>query len=185
MITVAARTATDWRAWLAEHGQSATEIWLVIHNKASGVPSVRYHESIEHALCYGWIDSHARKHDAGSVRLRFTPRRARSTWSAVNRERAARMISQGLMTEPGQAMIDLAKRTGTWQPLPDSAGSTIPDDLRTLLSGNPIAQGNFDGFPPSAKRLILEWIATAKRPETRQRRLERTVTLAAENLRAR
>lgn len=114
MNTVIARTADDWRAWLAAHSESAQEVWLVIYNKASGVPSIRYHESIEHALCYGWIDSLARKDDPDSFRLRFTPRRPRSNWSAVNRERATRMIEQGLMTGPGQATIDLAKRTGTW-----------------------------------------------------------------------
>ncbi len=114
MNTVFAPTAADWRAWLSQHCQSEKEVWLVIYNKGSGIPSIRYHESIEHALCYGWIDSQARKHDADSVRLRFTPRRPRSNWSKVNRQRAENMIEQGLMTEPGQAMIDLAMRAGQW-----------------------------------------------------------------------
>lgn len=110
-----APTGTDWRTWLATRGESTKEVWLAIYHKGSGVPSVRYHEAIEHALCYGWIDSQARKRDADSCFLRFTPRRPRSNWSARNRERAARMIEQGLMTKPGQAMIDLAKARGTWQ----------------------------------------------------------------------
>jgi uncharacterized protein YdeI (YjbR/CyaY-like superfamily) len=139
---------------------------------------VRYHEAIEQALCFGWIDSHARKHDEHSSRLRFTPRNPRSTWSAVNRQRAARMIEQGLMTERGQALIDLAKAGGTW------TDRAVPDDLRVLLDGDPEAGRNFERFPPSAKRLILEWIAAAKRPDTRHRRLRRTVELAAVNVRA-
>jgi uncharacterized protein YdeI (YjbR/CyaY-like superfamily) len=179
MNTITAPTADAWRTWLASNCESTDEVWLVIYNKASGVPSIRYHESIEHALCYGWIDSHTRKHDADSIRLRFTPRRARSTWSAVNRERAARMIEQGLMTDQGQAAIDLAKQTGRWE-----VSSVMPDDLRELLSQNTAARDHFDRFPPSSKRLILEWIATAKKPETRQRRVERTVALAQENIRA-
>lgn len=183
MNTVTAPTPAAWRAWLAQNSQSEKEVWLIIHNKDSGVPSIRYHESIEHALCYGWIDSHTRKHDAGSIRLRFTPRRPQSTWSRVNRDRAAKMIAEGLMTAPGQAMIDLAQRTGTWQVVPDEAGSTAPDDLRTLLDRHGAAGQNFDRFPPSSKRMILEWIATAKKPETRQRRIERTVTLAGDNIR--
>jgi uncharacterized protein YdeI (YjbR/CyaY-like superfamily) len=103
---------------LAEHGRSEKEVWLVIHHKDSTTPSVRYHEAIEHALCYGWIDSHARKRDADSSLLRFTPRRPRSNWSRVNRERAARMIQLGLMTEHGQAAIDQATATGMWQESP-------------------------------------------------------------------
>lgn len=180
MLTFAAPTTDDWRAWLAEHGQSEREVWLIIHHKNSSTPSVRYHEAIEHALCYGWIDGLHRKHDAESSMLRFTPRSPRSSWSAVNRERAARMIEQGLMTEQGQAMIDLARAKGTWQVVPDG----VPDDLRKLLDRNPAAAENFARFPRSSKRLILEWIATAKKPETRQRRITETAELAADNIRA-
>jgi uncharacterized protein YdeI (YjbR/CyaY-like superfamily) len=182
--TFVASTTAQWRDWLARNCQSEKEVWLVIHHKDSGTPSVRYHEAIEHALCHGWIDSHARKHDADSSRLRFTPRKPRSTWSRVNRQRAAKMTELGLMTEHGQALIELAKANGTWQVVPDDASAAIPDDLRDLLDRNDAARTNFENFPPSSKRLILEWIATAKRPETRRRRIDRTVELAAVNLRA-
>jgi uncharacterized protein YdeI (YjbR/CyaY-like superfamily) len=104
-----------WREWLVANSQSETEVWLVIHHKNSGVPSIRMHEAMEQALCFGWIDSVHHKHDAHSSRLRFTPRRPGSTWSALNRERAGRLIADGLMTEQGQAAIDLAKEKGTWQ----------------------------------------------------------------------
>ncbi|MGF6885631.1 uncharacterized protein YdeI (YjbR/CyaY-like superfamily) [Nocardia sp. GAS34] len=172
MSTFLASTTADWRAWLAANGRSEKEIWLVIQHKDSPTPSVRYHEAIEHALCYGWIDSHARKHDADSSLLRFSPRTPRST----------AMTERGLMTEHGQAMVDLAKAAGTWQLPPDA--ETIPDDLFDLLDRNAAARENFHNFPPSAKRLILEWIASAKKPETRHRRIDRTVTLAADNIRA-
>jgi uncharacterized protein YdeI (YjbR/CyaY-like superfamily) len=179
MSTVEARTTGDWRAWLAEHGESAKEVWLVLHHKDSDTPSPRYHEAIEHALCFGWIDGLHRKRDEHSSQLRFTPRSPRSTWSQVNRDRAADMITRGLMTDRGQATIDLAKDRGTWH-----AAESVPADLRELLDGNAAAARNFERFPPSSKRLILEWIATAKKPETRQRRVTRTVTLAADNVRA-
>ena len=104
--------AAEWRDWLARTGKS--EIWLVLHHKGSGTPGMSYGEAIEHALCFGWIDSHARKRDADSWQLRFTPRTSRSRWSEVNRRRATNMIEQGLMTERGQAVIDLAKTKGTW-----------------------------------------------------------------------
>ncbi|MFD0363557.1 YdeI family protein [Nocardia sp. GCM10030253] len=179
-----ASTIDDWRTWLAQNCQSEKEIWLVIHHKDSGVPSLRYHEAIEHALCYGWIDGLHRKRDENSSQLRFSPRTPRSTWSRVNRERAANMIEQGLMTEHGQALIDLAKTKGTWELVADQQRWAVPDDLRTLLDRNEAARTNFESFPPSSKRLILEWIVTAKKPETRQRRIDRTVELAAVNIRA-
>ncbi|GAA2777595.1 YdeI/OmpD-associated family protein [Crossiella cryophila] len=179
MNTFTAPTTEDWRTWLTAHSQSESEIWLIIQHKDSPTPSPRYHEAIEQALCFGWIDSHHRKHDPTSSRLRFTPRKPRSTWSRLNRDRAATMIERGLMTPPGQAMIDLAKSTGTWQP-----PTTPPADLHTQLDRNPLARNHFDQFPPSSKRLILDWIASAKRPDTRQRRIEQTVSLAAINLRA-
>lgn len=184
MHTVSARVPEEWRAWLAQHGEAESEVWLVIQHRDSPTPSVRYHEAIEQALCFGWIDGLHRRHDAHSSMLRFTPRSARSTWSAVNRERAARMIEQGMMTGRGQALVDLAKATGTWQVVPDDQALAVPGDLRELFDRSPVARENFDRFPPSSKRLILEWIAQAKRPETRRRRISRTVELAAENLRA-
>lgn len=178
MSTFYASTTGEWRAWLAENSDSAKEVWLILHHKDSAVPSPRYHEAIEQALCFGWIDSHHRKHDATSSRLRFSPRAARSSWSQLNRDRVARMIEQGQMTERGQALIDLAKANGTWE------APTVPDDLRELLDGDESAAKNFDKFPPSSKRLILEWIGSAKKPETRRRRIDRTVELAARNIRA-
>lgn len=184
MKTFYARTTSDWRAWLAQNCASEKEIWLVIYHARSGKPGPRYHEAIEHALCYGWIDSHARRHDADSSVLRFTPRSRRSTWSRVNRERAARMTAGGLMTPAGQDMIDVARATGRWQVLSDADSSVIPADLREPLGRNEAARRNFDNFPPSSKRLILAWIAAAKRPDTRQRRISKTAELAAINVRA-
>jgi uncharacterized protein YdeI (YjbR/CyaY-like superfamily) len=140
---------------------------------------VRCHEAIEHALCFGWIDSHARKRDADSSQLRLTPRNRRSR---VNRDRAARMAELGLMTEHGQALIDPAKANGTWQVVSDA--EAVPADLRELLDRNEAAGVNFEKFPPSSKRLILEWVATAKKPDTRRRRIARTVESAAMNIRA-
>jgi uncharacterized protein YdeI (YjbR/CyaY-like superfamily) len=183
VCTFAPRTTADWRDWLTRNSQSEKEIWLIIHHKGSATPSPRYHEAIEQALCFGWIDGLHRKHDADSSRLRFTPRNPRSTWSRVNRDRAANMIELGQMTPSGQALIDVAKATGTWQVVPDD-GAALPEDLRDPLHRNEAARANFESFPPSSKRLILEWIVTAKRPETRRRRIDRTVELAAVNIRA-
>jgi uncharacterized protein YdeI (YjbR/CyaY-like superfamily) len=177
MNTFLATTTDDWRSWLAQHCGSEKEVWLLIHHKDSPVRTIRYAEAIEHALCFGWIDSHHRKQDHTSSALRFSPRRPRSGWSAVNRERAARMIAAGLMTPRGQALVDHAMATGTWE-------IQVPGDLDEAFARNPVARENFDAFPPSSRRLILEWVAQARRPETRQRRITETVELAAVNVRA-
>jgi uncharacterized protein YdeI (YjbR/CyaY-like superfamily) len=180
----AASSTAEWRAWLAQNCGSETEVWLVLQHKDSPAPGVLMYEAMEQALCFGWIDSQARKRDADSSLLRFSPRNPRSTWSRVNRLRAEAMIEQGLMTECGQAMIDLAKVKGTWQVLAEAETSLVPRDLQELLNCDDTARANFESFSPSSKRLILQWIATAKRPDTRERRIKTTVILAAQNIRA-
>jgi uncharacterized protein YdeI (YjbR/CyaY-like superfamily) len=177
-------SAEDWRAWLARNCRSATEVWLVLRHHDSGPPSLRYQEAVEQALCFGWIDGLHRRCGAGSSQLRFTPRTARSRWSQLNRQRAAKMTVLGLMTEHGQAAIEQAKAAGTWQLLPAEQSWAIPGDLQEQLDGNDAARTNFESFPPSSRRLILEWIAIAKRPDTRRRRIDQTVNLAALNIRA-
>jgi uncharacterized protein YdeI (YjbR/CyaY-like superfamily) len=181
---VVAGSAKDWRAWLARNCRSANEGWVVLYHRDSGTPGLRYHEAVEQALCFGWIDGLHRRYNADSSQLRFTPRTARSRWSQLNRQRAAKLTELGLMTEQGRAAIELAKAAGTWQLVPDERRWAIPDDLREQLDGNDAARTNFESFPPSSKRLILEWIAIAIRPDTRRRRIDQTVSLAALNIRA-
>ena|SRR5437763_12393718 len=123
--TVMASTADGWRAWLAANGQTAREVWLVLQHSGSGAPGLRYHEAVEQALCFGWIDGLHRRRDADSSQLRFTPRTARSRWSRLNRQRAAKMIELGQMTEHGQAAIEWAKAAGTWLVLPDERRPAI------------------------------------------------------------
>lgn len=181
---VTAGSADDWRDWLTRNGRTAKEAWLILHHRDSGAPGPRYEEAVEQALCFGWIDGLHRGNGAGSSLLRFTPRTKRSRWSRVNRQRAARMIELGQMTEHGLAAIDLAKAAGTWQVLPDEESLAIPPDLQAQLDGDHTARANFAQFPPSSRRLILEWVAMAKRPGTRLRRIEQTVSFAARNMRA-
>jgi uncharacterized protein YdeI (YjbR/CyaY-like superfamily) len=179
-----AGSADDWRDWLARNCRSAQEVWLVLYHHDGGTPRLRYHEAVEQALCFGWIDGLHRRHGSDTSQLRFTPRTARSRWSQLNRQRATKMIELGLMTKYGQAAIEQAKAGGTWQLLPDDPRRAIPADLQEQLDGNDAARMNFESFPPSSKRLILEWIAIAKRPDTRRRRIDQTVDLAALNIRA-
>lgn len=179
-----ARTRKEWRKWLEKHHRTEKCVWLIIYHKTSSVKSVYYDEAVEEALCFGWIDSTAWKRDKESRYQYFTLRKPKSNWSKLNRQRAEKMIGQGLMTGAGQQMIDLAKQTGTWEALTDVQNSVIPEDLQKLFNKNKKAFKNFLAFPPSSKRIILEWILNAKRPETRQKRIAETVRLAADNIRA-
>lgn len=111
---VYAKDRKTWRDWLEKNHRSARRVWLILAHKMSRMPSVTYEEAVEEALCFGWIDSKANKKDDESSLLFFTQRSPKSTWSASNRERAERMIRQGLMTDAGLEMIALAKKNGTW-----------------------------------------------------------------------
>lgn len=182
--TFYAKTREEWRNWLEEHHHTDSSVWLIVYQKKSKTPSVRFHDAIEDALCFGWVDSKAITRDDESCYLFFSQRNPKSTWGRINRERAEKMIEQGLMTPSGQALIDLAKKTGTWEALADAQNAVIPDDLQQLFNKNEVAFKNFQAFPPSSKRAILEWIAKAKKSETRQQRIIQTVELAAKNIRA-
>jgi uncharacterized protein YdeI (YjbR/CyaY-like superfamily) len=115
--TVYVETREQWRHWLETNSQSKTEICLILYNKESVIRSVNYSEAVEEALCFGWIDSLTNKRDTESRFQRFSPRKPRSNWSKSNRERVDRMIQEGLMTEFGQKMIDIAKNNGRWEPI--------------------------------------------------------------------
>jgi len=112
---VYAKTRSVWRKWLQKNSQTEKSVWVILYHKKSTVTCININEATEEALCFGWIDSLAKKRDAESYYLTFTPRKAKSKWSKPNRERAARMIEQGLMTKYGEAVIDLAKEKGMWE----------------------------------------------------------------------
>lgn len=178
------KTRDAWRSWLTQHHLTEKSVWLIIYHKDSAEPSVYYEEAVEEALCFGWVDSKPNKRDNESYYLFMAQRKPNSNWSKLNRQRAEKMIAAGLMAKAGLAAISIAKQTGTWDALEDVQNSVVPPDLANALLSNPAAQSNFEAFPPSSKRIILEWILNAKKPETRQKRIEETVTLAAKNIKA-
>ena len=181
---VKAKSRNAWRQWLSENHSKEKSVWLILYHRSSVTPSIYYNEAVEEALCFGWIDSKGNKRDDESSFLFFAQRKPTSKWSRPNKERVEKLIEQGLMTPAGQAMIDLAKKTGTWEALDDIHQVVVPEDLQKLFSKNKTAYKNYQAFPPSSKKIILEWISNAKRPETRQKRLQETVKLAARNIRA-
>ena len=182
--TLHAKNRTEWRKWLAKNHKSEKSVWLIIYHKSSPTPSIYYDEAVEEAICFGWIDSIAHKRDDESKYQFFAVRKPKSNWSKANRERADKMIKEKQMKPAGQTMVDLAKKTGAWTALVDVQNSIIPRDLKKAFNKNKIAFKNFNAFPPSSKRIILEWILNAKKAETRKQRIEETVGLASRNKKA-
>lgn len=174
----------EWREWLAENHDKSAGVWFVYFKKQAGKPRVSYTEAVEEALCFGWIDSLPRKLDDERSKLLFTPRKRKSVWSKLNKERIEKLIKNGLMTETGLAKIEAAKKDGSWNTLDASDNLEIPTDLAKEFRANKAAAENFEAFPASVKRGILYWITSAKRDETRKNRVEKTVRMAAKNKRA-
>lgn len=177
-------TRAAWRKWLTEHHTRESGVWLISYKKSSGKPRFEYDEAVEEALCFGWIDSKPNKLDEERSMLWFAPRKARTGWSKPNKDRVERMIAAGLMTPAGQVKVDAAKRDGSWNALDAIEALEIPPDLVKALAAHKPAPANFDAFPRSVKRGILEWISNAKKPETRAKRVEETARLAKDNIRA-
>lgn len=176
--------ASQWRSWLEEHHVIEKSLFLIIYHKESGVPSVYYPEAVDEALCFGWVDSTPKKRDEQSYYVLFARRNPKSLWSAVNKAKVERLLAEGRMAAAGLQMVALAKETGTWTALDGVSALELPEDLVQAFANEPQARVYFEAFPPSARRGILEWIFTAKRPETRAQRIAETVRLAAKNERA-
>jgi uncharacterized protein YdeI (YjbR/CyaY-like superfamily) len=183
--SIEARDGATWRAWLRRHHRSAPGIWLVYHKKASDTPSVRYEEAVQEALCYGWIDSLVRTLDATRYRQLFTPRKPGSTWSPSNKRRVERLTAERRMTKAGLAKIAAAQADGSWESLDEVETLTIPAELRRALAAQGDALRNFRGYTVSLRKAMLYWLASAKRPETRARRLAKLVAYAAAHTSAR
>jgi uncharacterized protein YdeI (YjbR/CyaY-like superfamily) len=173
------KTRRAWRAWLARNHDRSKGIWLAYYKKGSGKRSVTYEEALQEALCFGWIDSTVGRIDEERYKQRYTPRNDRSVWSASNKARIEKLIAEGLMAPPGLATVEAAKRNGSWESLDDvdriGRGAELPDDLLKALAAEPRAREAFDRRPPSEKKLWGYWVLSAKRPETRARRVAETV----------
>lgn len=172
------------RDWLEANHDSAGTFWLVAFKKHVEDYYVPYGDIVEELLCFGWIDSRTRRVDGERTMLLVGPRKPGSSWSAPNKRRVTKLCRAGLMTPAGQAMIDDAKKDGSWNWLDDVERLIEPDDLAAALNGNKRARRNFDAFPGSARKIILLWIKTAKRAETRAKRIAETVRLAVKNIKA-
>lgn len=182
--TFYAKSRKEWRSWLAKNHAKEKSVWLIIYKKDSGEPSVYYPEAVDEALCFGWIDSKPNKRDDKSYFQFFAKRNPKSKWSGINKDKVANLTKSGLMMPAGLEVIELARQNGSWHALDEVEKILIPNDLQTAFIKNKNALKNWETFPRSVKRGILEWILNAKRPGTRLKRIQETVALAAQNIRA-
>lgn len=182
----------QWRDWLAAHHLQKESIWLVTYKKHTDANNdvtaanryLPYNAIVEEALCFGWIDSLPRRLDEDRTMLLLSPRRPKSVWSKLNKTRVEKLSANRLMMPAGLKKVQQAKANGTWTFLDDVEALVIPADLAAALAANALAAKYFEAFSDSAKKGILQWIKMAKRSQTRQQRIEKTVTLAAQNIKA-
>ncbi len=172
----------DWRAWLRRNHDTKKEVWLIYYKKQTGKPSIPYDDSVEEALCFGWIDSIIKKIDDEKFARKFTPRKAKSKWSEANKKRAKRMMKEGKMEEAGLARIMEAKKGGEWfKTAPVTKELVIPLYVKEALAKNKKALDNFNNLAKSYKRQYIGWIAGAKMEETRRRRIAEAIRLLEKN----
>jgi len=174
------RSQDAWAAWLEENHAAVDGVWLKFAKKGSGIETVVYAEALDVALCYGWIDGQVKRFDEAFYLQRFTPRRARSKWSKINRAKAEDLIARGLMRPAGLAEVERAKADGRWDAAYDSPSTvTVPADLQRALEENQRAAELFSRLSSTNRYAILYGVHDAKRPETRARRIEKFVSMLA------
>ncbi len=179
-----AESRRQWRAWLAANHDMERGVWLGSWKTATGRPACPYPEVVEEAICFGWIDSTVNTLDDDRGLQLFTPRKAKSTWTRLNRQRVADLEAAGLMTDAGRRAVEIAKGNGWWTILDPVEDLIEPDALAAALDANQAARAAWDGFPPSARKAMLWWVISAVKDDTRARRVEAIVAKAAEGQRA-
>ena len=174
------RSSSEFRKWLTANHRQSDGIWLRIFKKGSGERSVAYAEALDQALCFGWIDGQKQSHDDSSWLQRFTPRRPRSGWSKINTQHSERLVQAGRMRAAGQAEIDSAKKDGRWTAAYDSPSkSTFSEDFLAAVGRNKKAKAFFESLNKANRYAISYRLQTAKKPETRQRRMETILAMLA------
>ncbi len=169
----------DWRLWLEENHKSKQSIWLICYTKKSDIPTISWSELVDEALCFGWIDSTRKSMGGNNFIQLVSKRKPKSTWSRINKEKIQQLIQQGLMTQAGYESIETAKQNGSWVILDEVEELKIPEDLEGAFRARQGSKDYFVGLSKSVRKIMLQWIVLAKRPETRQKRIEEIVDCAA------
>ena len=178
MKTLRVRTLGEWRQWLADNHASESEVWLIFHKRESGETSIPYADALDEALCFGWIDSLVKRLDERRYARKFTPRRPGSRWSEVNRKRYAELKAEGRLKRPGIERPP-TERGDAPRPARIELPRLLPAYIREALAGRPAALRHFQALPPEQRRRYFAWIESAKREETKRRRLAEAIHLLA------
>src|SRR5690606_18710028 len=179
------KTPKEWRSWLEENHNISTGVYLIFYKVGSKMQSMRWEEAVKVALCFGWIDSTAKRLDDERRRQYFCPRRDKSVWSKLNKTYIETLIAENLMHEAGLTKIKMAKQNGSWTALDGVENLEIPPDLQKAFDKNPHAFENYMNFSPSYRKAYLYWLNHAKREETRQKRIKEIVSLCFKNIKSR
>lgn len=169
-----------WRKWLEKNHRSKQAVWLVFHTKSSQKKTITWSESVDVALCFGWIDSKKIKIDEHTSHQFFSKRKPKSTWSRINKEKVQQLIDAGLMQAAGYESIELAKQNGSWNILDEVEDLVIPEDLEKAFRKYKGSKAFFQSLSKSVKKMMLQWIVLAKRAETRQKRIDEIAELAGQ-----
>ncbi len=179
-----AESRAQWRSWLGANHDRAPGVWLCSWKARTGRPACPYPDAVEEAICFGWIDSTVNTLDDERGLQLMTPRKAKSTWTRLNRRRVADLEAAGLMTDAGRRAVEVAQANGWWTIYDAVEDLLEPDDLASALDGEPPARESWDGFPPSARKMMLWWVISAVKPDTRAGRIASIVERAAVGERA-
>ena len=180
--TYCPNSRTDWRKWLEKNHQSNQSVWLVYYRVSTQIPSLSWSEAVDEALCFGWIDSTKKTIDKERYKQYFSKRKPKSNWSKVNKDKVKILIEQGLMKEAGSKSIEIAKENGSWIFLDEVEALVIPEDLKEELRNHKNSMEYFDSLSKSAKKILLYWVISAKRKETRQKRILEIAENASQKL---
>lgn len=161
----------DWRNWLTHNHVTADSIWVIFHKKSSPTPNLSWSEAVDAALCFGWIDSTKKTIDGERYKQYYCKRKSKSNWSKINKEKVKTLIDQGLMEEAGYKSIEVAKENGSWTILDEVEALVIPAALTAAFANYKGSMEYFDRLSKSAKKMLLYWVVSAKRKETRQKRI--------------
>ncbi len=179
--TLCVTTREEWRAWLEEHCATSQRIWLIYYKKHTGKPTIPYDDAVEEAICFGWIDGLVRRIDDERYMQRYTPRKPRSIWADSNKARVEKMAREGLMTPAGMALVTAAKADGSWDDYDDrKLLADPPRELIVALAEAPEAEEFFNSLAPSHRKQYVWWIRSAKRADTKARRVAKIVERCAE-----
>lgn len=165
----------EWRAWLSSNHIKEDSVWLIIYKQGSASPNITWSEAVDEALCFGWIDSTKKPIDEEKYMQYFGKRKAKSTWSKINKDKIEVLQKNGLMKPAGLKCIEVAKENGSWTILDSVEQLIIPEDLEEAFKQHPNSKAFFIGLSKSIKKGMLYWVISAKRPETRAKRIQEIV----------